>query len=216
MDATLDRARAGDEALGLAFVAGLQRLPPTQRAALVLCDVLGFRAAEVADMLDTTATAVSSGLQRARATLESHLPAPPRERAPVPRSARERAIVARFVDAFERGEVDALVALLTDHAWLTMPPWPLEYQGRESIARFLRAVPAGGELERFRFVGTRANGQPAFGLYLRAPSSPIAHATGIVVLTLEGDAISAITGFHDTSVLPPFGLPRTIPYANSA
>ena len=123
------------EAVGLAFVTGLQHLPPTQRAALVLKDVLGFRAAEVADMLETTPAAVNSGLQRARATLEERVPSA--DRAPAPRSATERAVVTRFADAFQAGDVDTIVALLTDDAWLTMPPAPLEYQGPEAIGRFL-------------------------------------------------------------------------------
>lgn len=199
------------EALGLAFVAGLQHLPPAQRAVLVLRDVLGFRAAEVAGMLDSTEAAVHSGLQRARAALASRVPPRDRERAPLPSSPRERELVGRFADAFERGDVDGIVALLTDDAWLTMPPVPLEYQGPAVIAAFLSTVPAGGALEQFRLVATRANGQPAFGLYLKDPQCPIARAVGVLVLTLSGDRISAITAFHDTSVLPRFGLPRTLP-----
>jgi RNA polymerase sigma-70 factor (ECF subfamily) len=198
------------EAVGLAFVSGLQHLPPSQRATLVLRDVLGFRANEVAEMLETSPAAVNSGLQRARSALESRtLPA---ERAPAPRSPKEREIVTRFADAFEAGDVDAIVELLTDDAWLTMPPVPLEYQGPPAIANFLSTIPAGGELHRFRFVPTRANGQPAYGLYLRDRHCPIAHGTGILVLTLRGEKISAITVFHDTSALARFGLPRTLPY----
>jgi RNA polymerase sigma-70 factor (TIGR02960 family) len=199
------------EAVGLAFVAGLQRLPPSQRAILVLRDVLGYRASEVAEMLDTTTASVNSGLQRARAALEGRLPAAGRERAPLPRSDAERRLVGRFADAFEAGDVATVVELLTDDAWLTMPPVPLEYQGRDRIARFLSTVPADGDLRRFRLVPTRANGQPAFGLYLRDPQCPIAHATGILLLTLEGERIAALTAFHDTGVLPLFGLPRTLP-----
>jgi len=198
------------EAVGLAFVAGLQRLPPSQRAILVLRDVLGYRASEVAEMLDTTAAAVNSGLQRARSALEERLPAAGRERAPLPRSAAERRLVGRFADAFEAGDVEALVELMTDDAWLTMPPLPLEYQGRELIARFLSSVPAGGDLSQFRLVATRANGQPAFGFYQRDAQCPIAHATGILVLTLEGERVAALTAFHDTAVFPLFGLPRTV------
>ena len=196
------------EAVGLAFVTGLQHLPPTQRAALVLKDVLGFRAAEVADMLETTPAAVNSGLQRARASLEERVPSP--DRAPAPRSPAERAIVARFADAFQAGDVDTIVTLLTDDAWLTMPPAPLEYQGPEAIGQFLSTVPARGDLRRFRLVPTRANGQPAFGLYLR--DRRIAHAVGIIVLTLDGEQVSAITAFHDTSVIARFGLPRVLPH----
>jgi RNA polymerase sigma-70 factor (ECF subfamily) len=198
------------EAVGLAFVSGLQHLPPAQRATLVLRDVLGFRASEVAQMLETSPAAVNSGLQRARSALESRtLPA---ERAPAPRSAKEREIADRFADAFEAGDIDTIVELLTDDAWLTMPPVPLEYQGPQAIGNFLSTVPAGGELHRFRFVATRANGQPAYGLYLKDRHCPIAHGTGILVLTLTGEKISAITVFHDTSALARFGLPRTLPY----
>lgn len=197
------------EALALAFVAGLQRLPPRQRAVLVLRDVLGFRAAEVADLLDSSEVSVNSGLQRARAALDGQLPARDRERAPLPRSTRERELVGGFVDAFERSDVDRLVALLTDDAWLTMPPEPLEYQGHAAIARFfLTRSYWGGQVARL--VPTRANGQPAFGFYVQDPNSPIAHAGGVVVLTLEGDRISAITRFGDNSLLPLFGLPRTL------
>src|SRR6476661_1627125 len=124
------------EAVALAFVTGLQHLPPRQRAVLVLRDVLGFRASEVADMLDASDASVTSALQRARATLDARMPAS-RERAPLPRSARERELVARFAEAFENGDIDGVVNLLTDDALLTMPPQPLEYQGHEAIGAFL-------------------------------------------------------------------------------
>jgi RNA polymerase sigma-70 factor (ECF subfamily) len=178
---------------------------------LVLRDVLGFRAAEVADILGGSEASVNSALQRARAAFETRLPAGDRERAPLPNSPRERELVGRFADAFESGDVDGIVALLTDDAWLTMPPVPLEYQGPAAIGKFLSTVPAGGALDRFRLVPTRANGQPAFGFYLKDAQCPIARATGLLVLTLEGDGVSAITAFHDTSVFPLFGLPRTLP-----
>jgi RNA polymerase sigma-70 factor (TIGR02960 family) len=198
------------ETVALAFVAGLQHLPPTQRAVLVLRDVLGFRASEAADILEVSEASVNSALQRARAAFETRLPAADRDRAPVPRSPRERELVGRFAEAFESGDVDAIVALLTDDAWLTMPPVPLQYQGPAAIGRFLATVPLGGALERFRLVATRANGQPAFGFYIRDASCPIARAAGVMVLTLEGDRVSAITAFHDTSALARFGLPRML------
>jgi hypothetical protein len=113
--------------------------------------------------------------------------------------------------AFEAGDVAGVVALLTDDALLTMPPEPLEYRGPDAIGRFLSTVPAGGALERFRLVPTRANGQPAFGCYLRDPHAPIARAYGLMVLTLESDRVAAITGFPDTSVFRSFGLPRALP-----
>ncbi len=197
------------ESLALAFMAGLQHLPPRQRAVLVLRDVLGFRAAEAAAMLDSSEASVNSALQRARVALDERLPGRDRERAPLPRSPRERELVGRFVDAFESADIERLVALLTDDAWLTMPPEPLEYQGHAAIARFILDRSWWG-IQRARLVPTRANGQPAFGYYLRDPRAPIAHAHGLVVLTIAGDQISAITRFGDNSLFPQFGLPRTL------
>jgi RNA polymerase sigma-70 factor (TIGR02960 family) len=199
------------EAVALAFVVALQRLPPRQRAVLVLRDVLGFRAAEVAEMLEVTDASVTSALHRARTGIERASRAGQRERAPLPDSRAERELISRFADAFQAGDVDAVVALLTDDAVLTMPPTPLEYEGPAAIARFLSTVPGGGQLERFRLIPTRANGQPAFGCYLRDSHTPLAHAYGLMVLTLRGDVVTAITGFPDTSVFAHFGLPRTLP-----
>jgi RNA polymerase sigma-70 factor (ECF subfamily) len=198
------------ETIGLAFVTGLQRLPPRQRAVLVLRDVLAFRAAEVAEMLGGTEVAVNRTLQRARRSLERTVPPGQRDVAPLPGSPEERQLVSRFTAAFEAGDVPGVVALLTDDALLTMPPEPLEYQGPLAIARFLATVPAGGALERFRLVPTRANGQPAFGCYLSDPTTRVSHAYGLMVLTLAGGAVAAITGFPDTSVFRSFGLPRTL------
>jgi RNA polymerase sigma-70 factor (ECF subfamily) len=198
------------EAVGVAFMAALQLLPPRQRAALVLRDVLGFRAAEVAAMLDSSEPSVKSALQRARATLDARVPAGGRDRAPAPRSPRELELVGRFAEAVERGDTDGVVSLLTDDAWLTMPPEPYEYQGGEAIARFLhdRAVRRGAPLQ---LVPTRANGQPAFGCYLPDAHAPIVRAYGIMVLTLTPDRISAITWFGERSLVSHFGLPRTLP-----
>jgi RNA polymerase sigma-70 factor (TIGR02960 family) len=199
------------EAIGLAFVAGLQRLPPRQRAVLVLRDVLAFRAAEVAGILGITDVAVNRTLQRARQALRRVVPPEARDAAPLPGSREERELVARFTAAFEAGDVPGVVALLTDNALLTMPPAPLEYEGPLAIGQFLSRVPAGGALERFRLVPTRANGQPAFGCYLHDNHTPVAHAYGLMVLTLSGARIAAITGFPDTSVFRSFGLPRLLP-----
>jgi RNA polymerase sigma-70 factor (TIGR02960 family) len=198
------------ESSELAFIVALQHLPPRQRAALVLRDVLGFRTAEVAEMLDTGEASVKGALQRARATLETRLPGADRDRAPRPNSARERELAGRFADAVERGDTDEVVALLTDDALLTMPPQPLEYQGHEAIAAFLRhrAELRGAAL---RVVPTRANTQPAFACYLPDAHAAIARPYGLIVLTLEGDAIAAITWFADTGVFRHFGLPRTLP-----
>jgi RNA polymerase sigma-70 factor, ECF subfamily len=197
------------EAMELAFIVGLQHLPPQQRAVLVLRDVLGFRAAETARMLDTTEPSVNSLLRRAREAFESRLPAAGRERAPLPNSKIERDVVSRFADAVEAGDIDALVSLLTDDAWLTMPPEPSEYQGPRAIGVFLRDREARRGV-RIRLVPTRANTQPAFGCYLPSPQADIARAYALFVLTLEGERISAITWFGDSSVFPQFGLPRML------
>jgi RNA polymerase sigma-70 factor (TIGR02960 family) len=198
------------ETVELAFIAALQHLPPRQRAALVLRDVLGFHAAEVANMLDSSVDSVKAALQRARATLEQRLPPADRDRSPLPDSPGERELVRRFADAFEADDINGIVALLTEDAWLTMPPWTLEYQGRSVIASFLRELATWRQGQRLRLVPTRANTQPAFATYRTDPHAPIAHATGLVVLTLEGEQISAITQFLDTSILSRFGFPRTL------
>jgi RNA polymerase sigma-70 factor (ECF subfamily) len=198
------------EAVALAFVGGLQHLPPQQRAVLVLRDVLGFHAAEVAELLDTSEAAVGSLLRRARAGLEGRLPAAGRDRAPLPNSRREREVVGRFANAIEDGDVDTVVALLTDDALLTMPPYPYEYQGGEAVGNFLRVRGARHETP-LRLVPTRANGQPAFGCYFPCPQTDIARAYGMIVLTLAGDNIAQITFFADSSVFPQFGLPRSVP-----
>jgi RNA polymerase sigma-70 factor (TIGR02960 family) len=199
------------EAVSLAYVTALQRLAPRQRAVLVLRDVLGFRAAEVAAMLDTTEVSVNSALQRARAALDERLPAD-RERAPLPRSARERELVGRFADAFERSDVDGVIALLTADASVTMPPEPLEYIGLGAIAGFLRDRFAARGKPGVRLVPTRANGQPAFGHYIQDPRAGIGRSAGLIVLTLEGDRIAGLARFGDGGILPHFGLPRTLPW----
>ena len=196
------------ESISLAFVTALQVLPPRQLAVLVLRDVLGFHANEVADMLDSTIDSVNSALKRARAGLQRRLPSiAEREPAPAPDSPSEQAIVAEFVRAYESGDLDDLVALLTDDVFLSMPPFPLEYEGRDVVARFYASMIGSGR--RFDLVPTRANGQPAFGAYLRA-STGIRHGTGLLVLTLTGERICSVTRF-DNSVLPWFGLPRSLP-----
>jgi hypothetical protein len=151
---------------------------------------------------------VRGDLQRARATLDSRLPAP-RERAPLPRSARERELLGRFAEAFETGDVDRVVELMTDDALLTMPPEPLEYQGLEAINAFLSNRFRVDDVRGVRLVPTRANDQPAFGHYARSARVDRAVLRRIV-LTLEGDTISALTRFGDSAILPHFGLPRTL------
>ena len=197
------------EAISLAFVTALQLLPPRQLAVLILRDVLGFHANEVADMLDSTVESVTSALKRARAGLQRRPPPSDgqREPAPAPDSPSEQALVAAFVRAYESGDLDALVALLTDDVHVSMPPNPLEYQGRDVVARLFASIFRSGR--RVDLVPTRANGQPAFGAYLHA-STGIRHGTGLFVLTLTGGRICAFTRF-DNSVLPWFGLPRSLP-----
>jgi RNA polymerase sigma-70 factor (TIGR02960 family) len=195
------------EAIGLAFIVGLQHLPPKQRAVLVLRDVLGFRAAEVARILETTEPSVNSLLRRARAALETRSAG--RERAPLPRSQTERTVVERFAETVENGDVDGMVALLTDDAWLTMPPLPHAYQGPAPIGAFLRTSEARRGVP-LRLVPTRANGQPAFAAYLPDAGTGLAHGYSVFVLTLDGDRIAALTWFADRELPSRFGLPRTL------
>jgi RNA polymerase sigma-70 factor (TIGR02960 family) len=197
------------ESISLAFLVALQNLPPRQRAVLVLRDVLGFRAAEVADMLDATEDAISGVLKRARATLAARLPDLDRDDTPLPHSPSEQRIVEKFSLAFVRGDIDAILALLTEDTWMTMPPLPMEYQGPSAIGHFLTTV-ALRDGRRYRLLPTRANGQPAYGCYLLDPRTTIAHAQGLLVLTLSSDRISRITRFIDNGLLAPFGLPRSL------
>ncbi len=196
------------ESISLAFVTALQTLPPRQLAALVLRDVLGYPAREVAGMLDTTVDSVDSALKRARASLARRRPTsadlPP---SPALGSPAEEAVAAAFVRAWQRADVDELVALLTDDVLISMPPMPFEYEGRDVVARFCAAIFRAGR--RFDLVPTRANRQPAFGAYLRAPDGG-SHGVGLYVLSLAGDRICAMTRFEN-SVLPWFGLPRSLP-----
>jgi len=191
------------ETVELAFVAGLQELPPRQTAALILRDVLCFSTAEVAGMLDSSEASVKGALQRARATLAERRAVI--DRPPPPRSARERDLTRRFAEAFTADDIDGVVTLLTDDAWLTMPPAPHGYQGHAAVASFLRASATWHGDRRFQLVPTRANSQPAFGCYLT--SGP----AGLIVLTLAGDRIAAITRFLGSDLFNRFGLPPRLP-----
>jgi RNA polymerase sigma-70 factor (ECF subfamily) len=195
------------EATSLAFVTALQVLPPRQVAVLILRDVLGFRASEVAGMLDATVESVNSALKRARASLHHRQPAAGDQPPPAAGSPAEDAIVAKFARAWEAADLDALVALLTDDVVFAMPPVPFGYEGRDAVTRYCASLFAAGR--RFDLVPARANGQPAFGAYLRAPAG-IRHATAFYVLTLTGEQICAMTRF-EANVLPWFGLPRSLP-----
>jgi RNA polymerase sigma-70 factor (ECF subfamily) len=197
------------EAISLAFTTAVQLLPARQRAVLILRDVLGYRADEVAGMLDSTTESVYSALKRARAGLERGLPAGgPQEPPPAPDSPTERALVDGFVRAYASGDVEALVSLLAEDVRVSMPPVPLEYEGRDAATRFFTTVM--NRSWSLALVPTRANGQPAFASYLDpAPGRPRL-GTGLTVLTLAGDRIDALVKF-DSGVLPAFGLPRALP-----
>ena len=206
------------EAISLAFITALQLLPPRQRAALVLRDVLGYHAAEVAQLLGTTQEAVTSALKRARATVDHHLAdasstgsraagssGPARQ----PDTAAEHRLVARLTDALEHADLDGLIGLLVTDVRLSMPPAMLEYRGLESAQRLFAAVTFRPG-RSYRVVPTRANGQPALGLYLAGPHASVYRAYCLLVVTTGGDHITAITGFS-ASVMTRFGLPRTLP-----
>jgi RNA polymerase sigma-70 factor (ECF subfamily) len=198
------------ETISLAFVTALQTLPPRQRAVLILRDVLGFPTSQVAGIIDSSEDSAASALKRARAAMRGQYPAATARRLPPrPGSPGERDLVDRFTRAYQAGDVAGVVALLTEDIAVTMPPLSLEYHGRELVARFLAATGLRPG-RRSRIVPVRANGQPAFGLYAQDPQAGIFHAAGLLVLTLTGDSICAMTGF-DTSTLAHFGLPRTLP-----
>jgi RNA polymerase sigma-70 factor (TIGR02960 family) len=199
------------EAVELAFITGLQLMPPRQAASLVLRDVLGYPATEVAAMLGTSETAVKGALQRARASLDRHRTGESRRGISSPQGSRsERELARRFADAFTTGDIDGVVALLTDDAWLAMPPAPHEYHGPAAIAAFLRASTTWRGQRSLCLIPTRANTQPAFGCYLTELGQSIARPAGLIVLTLSDDGIRAITRFLDEDLPRHFGLPDEV------
>jgi RNA polymerase sigma-70 factor (ECF subfamily) len=206
--------RPGDPAAGyelresvqLAFLTAIQLLPPRQRSVLLLRDVLGFSAAETAEILLASPAAVSSALQRARATLDTHRDAGRLRPVSIPQPGAERRLVDRFTAAWDACDIPALVSVLADDCLLTMPPAPLAYRGRRAIAAFFSTVPASGDLTAIRLVEVRANCQPAVAAYQRCGS--VAQAYGIMVLTVRDGLIGEITGFADPSLFPLFSLPK--------
>jgi RNA polymerase sigma-70 factor (TIGR02960 family) len=194
------------ESIALSFVAGLQHLPPQQRTVLVLRDVLGFSAAEVADILETTSAAVNSALIRARSGIRPDRD--PRD-VPLPRSPAEAEVVDRFVDALEHFDLDRLVGILSRDARLTMPPEPFEFRGPRAITGFLQELPFWGR--DIKVVPTRANNQPAFVYYVPDPSAPVWRAGSLMVLALDGNQVCGLTRFASQGLLGRFGLPRTLP-----
>jgi RNA polymerase sigma-70 factor (TIGR02960 family) len=194
------------EAISLAFITALQLLPPNQRAALVLRDVLGYRANETAILLGLSEDAVASALKRARNSVEAARARPPTP--PRPAGSADRAVLDRFVAAFTAHDVDALVALMTDDAWVRMPPLPYEYRGQVAIHRFFTAIH--DRLRRVeQLVAVGANRQPAWGEYVRDPVGGRLHLTGLLVIDPVGDRIAEITRFEAT-LGAHFGLPRTL------
>jgi RNA polymerase sigma-70 factor (ECF subfamily) len=196
----------GRESVSLAFVTALQLLSPHQRAVLVLRDVLGYPARDVAAMLDVTVESVTSALKRARANLERHRGRV--DEPPPPGSPAEQRVVAALTDAYERGDLDALIGLLTDDVLVTMPPVPFEYVGRDAAARFFATI-AFGAGRTYHLIATRANGDPAFAAYVLDPTTPVRHAVGLLVFSLDHDRISRITRF-EPAVLASFGFPSIL------
>lgn len=194
------------EAISLAFITAVQLLPPNQRAVLLLRDVLGYRAKEVAELLGLTENAVTSALKRARATVDSarSTDAPP----PAPGTPEENELLDRFVEAFTAFDIDAIIDLMTDDAWVRMPPMPFEYHGSAAVRRFFTAI--GPHKHRAdRMVPLRANRQPAWAVYSTDPTAGRMHLTSIIVLGLAGERVGELTRF-ETAIASYFGVPRTL------
>jgi RNA polymerase sigma-70 factor, ECF subfamily len=198
------------ESISLAFITALQHLTPRQRAALVLRDACGYRAAEAAEILDCSLDTVNGSLKRARAALSALLPGDTLSQSPLPGSAAEREVIGRFTEAFERGDVATLVSMLTDDAWLTMPPWPLGFRGPAAAAGLLTALVFQGGTLRIRLVPVAANRQQAFACYVSDGVAPAASGQGLIVPTLAGNRICGVTRFLDNGLLPRFGLPASL------
>jgi RNA polymerase sigma-70 factor (ECF subfamily) len=186
------------EGIELALLAAIQHLPGRQRAVLILRDVLGWSASEVAELLETSVAAVNSALQRARATIDLHLPEP----APGAAAASERELLRRYVDAWERDDVDGLVALVREDAVLRMPPRAAVH-GATAIVSFFREV-AGQDLRRITVAPTRANGRPALAMHVRTDAGALM-PHGILVLEVAGERVAAFDAFIKPALLPLFG-----------
>jgi RNA polymerase sigma-70 factor (ECF subfamily) len=193
------------ETVELAFVTAVQLLSPKQRAVLILRDVLGWSAKETAEVLEDSVAAVNSALQRARAGLaRARSVAAP---AHAPRGDEERALLRRFMEAWDAVDVDGIVGLLARDALMTMPPEPASFRGAAAIGEFFSTVPAGGRLDEIRLVPTSANRQPALAAYLRDPSTGVHQAYGVMVFAIESGAVAGIVGFADSSLFESFALP---------
>ncbi|MBM7787168.1 sigma-70 family RNA polymerase sigma factor [Tenggerimyces flavus] len=197
------------ESLELAFVVALQQLPALQRAVLLLREVLGYTAREVAETLDTTVPAVNSALQRARKAVDEALPEPSQQvTLRALDDAELRGLVTQYVDAWEAGDIERIVSMLTEDAKFSMPPEPEWYDGLAAIRAFM---PIGPLTVRWRFVPTWSNGQLAFGTYGYDPERDAYVPHAIDVLTLRGTKVSAITAFIDADIFPAYGLPMELP-----
>jgi RNA polymerase sigma-70 factor (ECF subfamily) len=196
------------ESVELAFMAACQHLVPRQRAVLLLRDVLGFSAKEVANLLDTTVASVTSALQRARTTVRERLPEQSQQaNLRSLGDARVRRLVESYVEAWERADLDAILAMLADDATFTMPPHLTWFRGRDAIARF---IPQGPFTERWRLVPARANGQLAFGCYAWRDEAGAYVGNSIDLLTVRDGKIAQITAFLTPEILPAFGLPTQL------
>jgi RNA polymerase sigma-70 factor, ECF subfamily len=196
------------ESVELAFIAALQHLPARQRAVLILREVLGYSAREVADSLDTSTASVNSALQRARATVDERLPSASQQatlRALGDEALRD--VVQGYLTVWENRDVDAMVAMLVEDATFAMPPFPNWFQGRDAVIAFI--VSTGKP--RLRHVLTRAGGQPAVGWYRWSPDTETYTPTSIEVLTLEGPRVKGITAFVSPGLFGRFGLPDQLP-----
>jgi RNA polymerase sigma-70 factor, ECF subfamily len=210
-----DTAAVARETLELAFLAAIQHLPPRQRAVLILRDVLGWRAAETAELLDGSVPSVNSALQRARVTLKEHLPERRLDWAPSTEpTEQEKAVLRRYMSAMERADLTAMAALLAEDVRTTMPPYPQWFQGRAAVMAALTTswdVDSPHYVGRFRVLPTSANRRPAVAAYVRLDGDDVYRAFAISVLRIEGHHIAEATAFHDTTVFTAFGLPMSFP-----
>ena len=197
------------ESIRLAFIAALQHLPPRQRAVLILRDVLAMPAAEVASLLEMTVASVNSALQRARVQLAAVSPSADGAGLVQPADEASRDLLDRYMAAFTTMDVEALKGTLREDALLQMPPFPEWFLGRDAIGEFLATVFALGRSYRFAHTATRANGQPALGLYGRRNSGPH-QFLHLQVMTMTETGIARIDGFHDPDLYAKFGLPAVL------
>ncbi len=208
-DAEPDSVAVARETIELAFLAALQHLPPRQRAALILGDVLGWPAKQTAALLESSVASVNSALQRARETMREHLPARREDWAASPE--RESAVLRRYMDAMERADLAGLAEVLADEVRTAMPPWPMWLQGRDSVLAALAAswdTGSASYIGRFRMLATRANFQPAVATYVRRVGDTAFQPFAVSVLRVAEDRIAEVTAFHDLDLFPAFALPE--------